>query len=262
MQQTVDINCDMGESFGVYRLGDDAAMMASITSANVACGFHAGDPKTMKHTVEMAVSHGVSVGAHPGFPDLVGFGRRNLAVSPDDAYADVLYQIGALQAFCRSYAVPLRHVKPHGQLNNMAFVDVALADAIAQAVFDFDPGLVMVSYGGALARAAEKRGLTVAYEIYADRAYDNDGALVPRSLPGAVISDPSTVVERVISMVRRQAIVSQSGQWIPTNIDTICVHGDTFGATELAARVKAGLVEAGILIRPLGFGNTLRARSE
>lgn len=247
----VDINCDMGESFGAFRIGEDDAVLPSITSANVACGFHGGDPRVIEHTVNEAVRLGVGIGAHPGFPDLVGFGRRNLAATPDEVRTDVLYQIGALSAFTRASRTRLQHVKPHGQLNNLAVRDRSMADAIVAAVSAFDPDLIFVAYGGELIRAAETAGLTVGYEVYADREYMPDGTLVPRQRSGAVIHDTARVVERAISMVQRRQVTAIDGQAIPLRVDTICVHGDTPGAAGIAAALHAGLTSAGIEVLPL-----------
>ncbi|PSR35212.1 MAG: LamB/YcsF family protein [Sulfobacillus benefaciens] len=248
----VDINCDLGEAFGVYQLGDDQQMMLSISSANVACGYHAGDPRIMQRTVRMAKEHGVAVGAHPGFPDLGGFGRRNMMLGPDEIYTDVLYQLGALAAFCLAVGVEMQHVKPHGQLNNMAFANHGMAKAIVQAIYDFNPQLYVISYGGALSQEATSLGLRVAHEIYADRTYHPDGTLVSRETPGSVIHDPDIVVDRVATMVKRGAIVAQNGVWVPTPIDTICVHGDTPGAPLLAQRIRNRLAEIGIAVMAFG----------
>lgn len=247
----VDINCDMGESFGAYTIGEDEAVLPSVTSVNVACGFHGGDPRSIRDTVHAAKRLGVSVGAHPGFADLVGFGRRDLGLSPDEARTDVLYQIGAIHAFTRAAGVDLEHVKPHGQLNNLSMRDRPLADAIVAAVSDFDHGLILVAYGGELARAAEARGLTVGYEVFADREYLPDGTLVPRRHAGAVIQEVGRVVERAVSMVRTQQVRSVTGETVQLRVDTICVHGDTPGAAGIAASLRTGLQAAGVEVRPL-----------
>ncbi|HZU13444.1 MAG TPA: 5-oxoprolinase subunit PxpA [Chloroflexota bacterium] len=247
----VDINCDMGESFGVYQIGDDEAVLPSVSSINVACGFHAGDPRVMARTVGEAAKQGVAVGAHPGFPDLAGFGRRNLTLTADEARSDVLYQIGALDAFTRAAGIPLQHVKPHGQLNNMAVTDRTLADAVIAGIRAFDPALIVISYGGELTRAAEEAGLPVAHEVYADRAYNPDGTLVSRRLPGAVIHDEEEVVRRAVQMVRTGRVRTIVGEEITLPVDTICVHGDTPGAAQLARALREGLEAAGIIVRPL-----------
>jgi UPF0271 protein len=250
----VDINCDLGESFGAWRMGDDEGVLPYITSANVACGFHAGDPRVMRQTVARAKALGVAVGAHPSFPDLVGFGRRDLAVTPDEAYTDVLYQIGALAGFCRAEGVRLQHVKPHGQLNNLAVRDPALAEAIVAATRAFDPGLVLIAYGGCLLDAARAAGMRVAVEAYADRAYQADGTLVPRRVAGAVIEDPATVAARAVMLAREGGVRSVDGQWLALQPDTICVHGDTPGAAALARAIREALERAGVRVAPLGAG--------
>ncbi len=251
MTRKIDLNCDMGESFGAWRMGDDENVLRYISSANVACGFHGGDPRTMARTVALAQELGVAVGAHPGFPDLVGFGRRNLDVTVEEARTDVLYQIGALAGFCRRFGVPLQHVKPHGQLNNLAMHDRELADAIIAGIFDFDPGLIVVAYGGELARSAESRGMTVCYEAFADREYNPDATLVSRRNPGAVITDPERVVERAVRMVQDGAVTAVDGTRLDFPIHTLCVHGDTPGAAGLVARLREVLAEAGIDVVPM-----------
>jgi UPF0271 protein len=255
----VDINCDLGESFGAFHMGDDASIMPWITSANVACGFHGGDPGTIAATVDAAGRFGVGVGAHPSFPDLVGFGRRYMHLTPEEVETDVLYQIGALSAFTRAAGVGLLHVKPHGQLNNVAVRDRTVADAIARAVCAFDPGLILVAYGGELIKAGEAAGLTVAYEAYADRGYQADGSLVPRSRAGAMIEDVDRVVSRAVAMVREQRVTAVSGEIVPLRVDTICVHSDTSGAVDIARALNSGLRAAGIAVRPMA---EVIARSE
>ncbi|NMP23787.1 LamB/YcsF family protein [Sulfobacillus harzensis] len=251
MAEKVDLNCDMGESFGAWKMGDDENVLRHISSANVACGFHGGDPRIMGRTVELAKTYGVAVGAHPGFPDLVGFGRRNMDVTPEEARTDVLYQIGALAGFCRRFELPLQHVKPHGQLNNLAMHDRRLADAIVAGIADFSPDLLIVAYGGELARAAEARGMRVAYEAFADREYNPDGTLVSRRLPGAVITDPDRVVERAVRMVQDGAITAVDGSRLDFPIHTLCVHGDTPGAAGLVERLRRAFAEAQIQIVPM-----------
>jgi UPF0271 protein len=257
VRETIDINCDMGESFGVYKIGDDAGIMPFISSANVACGFHAGDPRIMQNTVSLAKAHGVGIGAHPGFPDLVGFGRRNLSVTYEQAYTDVLYQIGSLFAFVHSQGLTLQHVKPHGQLNNLAVKDRNLAQAIVDAVWDFDPGLTFIAYGGELTRTAEDKGLKVAHEIYADREYLEDGELVPRSRPNAVIKDIARIVSRAVAMVREKSIPTIAGTNLPVSVQTICVHGDTPGAQEIVKALRTGFEDAHITVQPLGSATAL-----
>lgn len=247
----IDLNCDMGESFGPYTLGLDEQVMPLITSANVACGFHAGDPQVLRRTVALAARHGVGVGAHVSFPDLAGFGRREMQVAPHELENDVLYQIGAIQAFCRAAGVPLRHVKPHGALYNMAQRDPATAEAIARAVAAYDRGLVLFAQpGSVMARVAQEAGLPVAGEAFADRAYAPDGALASRKLPGSVIHDPDAVAERALRMVAEGRITAMDGTEITVAPATICVHGDTPGAVRLIQRIRERLARAGVALRP------------
>ena len=249
----VDLNADVGESFGAWSLGQDPAVMKSITSANVACGFHAGDPGVMRATVALALEHGVAVGAHPGFPDLAGFGRRELQVAPRDVEDFVVYQIGALAGIAAAQGVRLRHVKPHGALFNMAVRDAALADAIARAVTMIDKSMILFGLPGSeLIAAGQRAGLRTACEVFADRAYQPDGTLVPRQEHGAVIHDAETVVHRVIGMVRDRAVDAIDGTRVLLSIDTICVHGDTPGAAELAARIRAALEAANVDVIAVG----------
>ena len=235
----VDLNADVGESFGAWSMGQDPALMSSITSANVACGFHAGDPGVMRATVALAAEHGVAVGAHPGFPDLAGFGRRELQVSPRDVEDFVVYQVGALAGIAAAQGVRLQHVKPHGALFNMAVRDAALADAIARAVALIDKSMILFGLPGSeLVAAGARAGLRTACEVFADRAYRSDGTLVPRQEEGAVIHDAAAVEQRVIAMVRDQAVQAIDGTRVPLTVDTICVHGDTPGAAA-ACRPRA-----------------------
>jgi UPF0271 protein len=233
-------------------MGTDEALMASISSANVACGFHAGDPSVMRRTVALAKSNGVAVGAHPGFPDLVGFGRRELSASPDEVTDMVLYQVAALAGVAASQGVRLQHVKAHGALYNMAVRSRALADAIANGTAAFDRSLILFGLSGSeLLSAGERAGLRVAAEVFADRAYESDGTLVPRTRPGSVVHDPNEVVSRAIRMVRDRAVVAIDGSLVQLRADTICVHGDTPGAADLARQVRRGLEAAGIAVGPL-----------
>jgi UPF0271 protein len=249
MTPCVDLNCDVGESFGVYSLGQDAALFACVTSVNIACGFHAGDPATMRKTVQLAAEKGVAIGAHPGLPDLVGFGRRRMEISPQDAYDLVVYQTGALEAFVRAEGVRLHHVKPHGALYNMAAADAALADAIADAVHRFNPGLVLVGLAGSeLIRAGEARGLQTASEVFADRGYECDGSLIPRGRPGALISDPKIAAERAATMVLAGTVLSSQGTEISLSAETICIHGDAPHAVEFARAIRARLETLGIVV--------------
>lgn len=243
----VDLNCDMGEAFGRWELGADAAIMAHVSSVNIACGAHAGDPAVMRRTLRLAKQHGVASGAHPGFADLAGFGRREIPVTAADATDLVLWQLGALEAMARAEQVRLRHVKAHGALYNMAARDAGLADALAAAVSQFDRTLVFFGLAGSVMLDAGRRaGLTVAAEGFADRCYEPDGSLTPRSIPGAVIHDPAIVVARAVRMVRESRVTARNGAELPLRVDTLCVHGDTPGAQDLAAALHAGLAAAGI----------------
>jgi len=242
----------MGESFGPWKMGADDEVMPHITSANVACGAHAGDPRVMRRTVRAAKAHGVSVGAHPGFADLQGFGRREMQADPAEVEDSLIAQIGALAAMARAEGAPLRHVKAHGALYNMAARDRRLADAIARAIKAFDPSLVMFGLPNSpMIEAGVAAGLRVASEGFADRAYEPDGSLTPRSKPGAVIHDVTAVVDRAVRMIRDGVVVTPAGAEIPLKVDTICVHGDTPGAAELTRRIRAGLEAAGIQVQPL-----------
>jgi UPF0271 protein len=245
----VDLNADVGESFGAWTLGQDPALFPHITSANVACGFHAGDPGVMRATVALAREHGVAVGAHPGFRDLAGFGRREIRVPPREVEDLVAYQIGALAGIAAAQGVRLQHVKAHGALYNMAAADAALADAIARATAAVDPSLVFLGLPGSqLLAAGERAGLRTAAEVFADRAYRADGSLLPRTESGAVIHDEDAVIERVLAMVRDRAVSAVDGTRVPLRVDTICVHGDTPGAARLAARIRAALEKAGVRV--------------
>ncbi|MBN1261965.1 MAG: LamB/YcsF family protein [Anaerolineae bacterium] len=248
----IDLNCDLGESFGHYRVGDDDAMLGIVTSANVACGVHAGDPVVMRQTAALAASNGVAIGAHPGYPDLQGFGRRILQLDAATLEAYVIYQLGALSAFTRVAGKPLVHVKPHGALYNLAATDAGTATAVARAVAAFDPALVVVTLPGSqLSLAARGLGLRVAHEGFADRAYRKDGTLVPRNVPGAIIHDPDVAARRAIQMVAEGTATTLEGETIPLRIDTLCVHGDTPGAVQIAAGLRARLEAAGVAIAPL-----------
>ncbi len=248
----IDLNADLGESFGAWTMGHDAQLMPLISSANVACGCHAGDAGTMRKTVRLARAHGVAVGAHPGFPDLVGFGRRDMRLSPQEVEDLVLYQIGALAAVAQSEGVRLQHVKAHGALYNMACIDEAMAEAIAKAVLAFDPTLVLFGLpGSALLQAGLDAGLSVAAEAFADRAYRSDGSLAPRSEPGSVIHEVDTVVARAVMMVCDDTVIATDGTTMRFEADTLCLHGDTPGAAVLAAAVRRGLEDAGVVVTPL-----------
>lgn len=249
----VDLNCDMGESFGRWELGADADILPHVSSANIACAAHAGDPAVMRRTLRLAKQHGVACGAHPGFADLAGFGRREIPITPAEATDLVLWQIGALEAIARAEGVKLRHVKPHGALYNMAVRDRTLAAAIAAAVAQFDRSLIFFGLAGSgMLDAGRDAGLTVAAEGFADRAYEPNGSLTPRSIAGSVIHDTAEVVARAVRMVRDGRVVARNGAEVPLRIDTICVHGDTPGAANLARALRAGLEEAGIQVTPAG----------
>ena len=251
MTPRIDFNSDIGESFGAYTIGSDAEVIPCITSANVACGFHAGDPAWMRTTVKLAEQHGVAIGAHPGFPDLRGFGRRNLDISPADARDDVTYQIGALSAF--TAAKRLQHVKPHGAFYNMAVRNDDLARGICDGVLQADPQLVItVLAGSRWVEIARSMGLRVARETFADRAFSADGTLVPRGRPGAVIDDVAHVVERAVRIVTERTAVAITGEEIPVEADSICLHGDNPHAAKLAGALRAGLEAAGVAVVSLG----------
>ncbi len=256
MLSRIDLNSDVGESFGRYKLGFDERLMACISSANVACGMHAGDPSVMRRTVEKALSLGVKVGAHPSYPDLQGFGRRTLDMGPDEVYEFTLYQMGALDAFLRARGSKLTHVKPHGALYNDVYKralkgDRTYCEAIASAVKDFDPSLWVVTLAGNVTMEIyASLGLKVAGEVFADRAYNPDGSLVPRGVKGAVIEDVEAVVERVVRMVERGEVEAMDGSAIKgLSFHTICLHGDSEGAVEMAERIRKALSERGISIK-------------
>ena len=247
--EQVDLNGDVGEG-----VGQDPQLIPLLTSANIACGVHAGDPETMRATVVLAHQHGVAVGAHPSFPDRAGFGRRAMILTPDQAQTCVSNQIRALAEIAAGEGVRLRHVKPHGALYNLAARDAELADAIARAVAAVDPNLVLVGLAGSqLIEAGNRAGLKTASEVFADRAYAADGSLVARDQPGAVIHDSETVIARAVAMVKEGAVVAIDGSRVPLRADTICLHSDTPDAATLARHLRAALLSAGIAVRPLAF---------
>jgi UPF0271 protein len=249
----IDLNADVGESFGAYVLGQDPALFPVITSANVACGFHGGDPGVMRATVALAREHGTAVGAHPGFPDLAGFGRRELQATAREVEDMVVYQIGALAGIAAAQNVQLQHVKPHGALYNMAVRDPALADAVARATRSVDRSLMLFGLPGSHSiEAGRRHGLRTACEAFADRAYQSDGTLVPRSQPDAVIDDADTVVRRAVMMARDHVVIAIDGSRVPLEVDTICVHGDTPGAAVLAASIRQALIAAGVEVKAIG----------
>lgn len=252
MATMIDLNSDLGESFGPYRLGDDAPLLDALSSANVACGFHGGDPRVMFDTVRLAKEKGVAVGAHPSFPDLVGFGRRVMALTPDELATDVLYQLGALDAFCRAVGVPLQHVKPHGAMYNLIATEESLARAVVEAALSYSTSLIVVGLpGSAVERAAAAVGAPFAREAFADRGYNPDGTLASRKLPGAVVTDPEEVARRAVRMAAEGKAAALDGSEIALRADTLCIHGDTPGAPALARAVRAALEAEGIAIRPL-----------
>ncbi|MFP5515078.1 MAG: LamB/YcsF family protein [Alphaproteobacteria bacterium] len=252
MERTIDLNCDMGEGFGSWGMGDDAAMLDIVTSANIACGFHAGDPVIMTDTARMAREKGVRIGAHPGFNDLWGFGRRAIrGDTPQDLERMVAYQVGALQACAALAGHSLGHVKAHGALYNVAAVDPDVAAAIARAVRTVDSGMVLVAPpSSALERAGIDTGLRVAREAFADRSYEDDGTLTPRTVRGSVIHDATVAAERVVRMLLEGCVESRSGRPVPILVDTICVHGDNPGAVAMARTVRDALEAAGITVAP------------
>lgn len=249
----LDLNCDMGESFGVYKLGYDEEAMPYVTSINVACGFHASDPMNMLKTVRLAKKHGVAVGAHPSFPDLAGFGRRVMELTPEEIKADVIYQIGALAAICRSEGLRLQHVKVHGALYNVAAKDIAVGIAIAEAIKAVDPEMYMLCLGNSrMVEAAKQVGVRYVEEAFADRAYTAQGTLAPRKQEGAVIHDLEKVSERVLEMVRDKQTASIDGKPVPISAQTVCVHGDTPGAVEMIRSIRSKLEEAGVSLQAFG----------
>lgn len=254
MSHRIDLNADVGESFGVYSIGNDAGLLRSVTSASIAAGFHGGDPSILRATIRLAKAHGVAIGAHPGFPDLAGFGRRPMRVTPREAEDMVLYQVAAVAGVASAEGVRLQHVKPHGALYNMAARDPELASAIARAVRAFDPALILFGPpDSAISEAGRAAGLRVAAEGFADRAYERDGSLASRSAPGGVIDDATQVLSRAIRMVNERRVVAIDGTGVPLAIDTICIHGDTPGAAHLAAALRTGFEQAGILVSRIGL---------
>ena len=246
MYATINLNADLGESFGAWKMGDDAALLKIVGSANIACGFHAGDPVVMRETVRLAIAQGVSIGAHPSYPDLQGFGRRVMQMSARDLEATLLYQIGALQAMARAEGGKVSHVKPHGALSNVACVDETVAKSVVKAVRQLDASLTILAPAhSALARAANAAGQPVHLEVFADRAYLDDGQLMPRSQPGAVLHDARSCVDHVLRMLQAQGIVTSSGRTLPCQIDSICVHGDGPEAVSTARQVRQALEAAG-----------------
>ncbi|MHC0035654.1 5-oxoprolinase subunit PxpA [Pseudoneobacillus sp. C159] len=251
---TVDLNCDLGESFGAYQIGQDEEIMKYITSANIACGFHAGDPIIMRKTVEMAIKHGVKIGAHPGFPDLQGFGRRNMNLSPEEVYSMVLYQIGALEAFVRVMGATLHHVKPHGALYNMSATNQSFAEAIAKAIFDFNPELSFYGLANsAHIEAGNKYHLKMAQEVFADRTYQADGTLTPRNHANALVTDKEKAIQQTVNMIKDKQVTAVTGETISITADTICIHGDGIHAVSFAKNIKNALENEGITLKKAGL---------
>lgn len=251
MTRTIDLVADLGEGFGPWRMGDDAALLDILTSANVACGFHAGDPRIMDQTVRACAQRGVGIGAHPSFPDRQGFGRRDMGLTAEEVRTDVLYQFGALQAIAAFHGAKVTHLAPHGRLGNLVAVREDYADAVVTAARRLDPELIVLAQDGRLAEAARAAGLRVGIVGIADRAYEDDGTLVRRTEPGAVIRDPEEIQRRTVRMVVDGVIESRNGVPIPVACDTVLVHGDTAGAVALAQRIRDGLEAAGVVIAPL-----------
>ena len=254
MKSKVDINCDMGESFGHFKVGHDDEIMPFITSANIACGFHAGDPMVIARTVKLAKKKSVAVGAHPGFPDLAGFGRRNMELSKEEVTNIMIYQIGALEAFTKAADTILQHTKPHGALYNAVAKNEAYIEAIIEAVCTVDPKLVLFALAGSqMAKMAEEAGMRVAHEVFADRAYTPDGSLVSRNTAGAILEDAKLVAMRAVRMVKERRIIAINGHDVEfEEVHTICVHGDTLCAVDLARAVKEALLTAKVEVVPVG----------
>ena len=252
----IDLNCDLGESFGAYKLGMDEAVIQYITSANIACAWHAGDPSVMSHTVAIAVEHGVGVGAHPGYPDLLGFGRRNMDCTMEELRNYVIYQVGALQAFCSAHGTRLQHVKPHGALYLTAVENEDVARAVAEAIVRVNPDLLYVALAGAkgqlMTRIGQEVGLKVVYEAFPDRAYSPEGTLVSRRQPGAVIKNPQAVSERALQMVQEGVVIAADGTTIPLEAQTLCVHGDNPEAVALVKGIRQALEADGVAVTPMG----------
>ena len=256
MQKKVDLNSDVGESFGIYKIGSDEEVIPLISSANIACGFHAGDPSVMKRTLDIAGKKGVVPGAHPGLPDLMGFGRRKMDVTLEEIRDYVTYQVGALQAFARSQGLKLQHVKPHGALYNMAVANTDIWEAFAQVLSLLDKDLILVALAGpnweALKEMAAKYSIRIAFEFFADRAYNPDGSLVSRSTPGAVLNDDDEVADRIVKLVHEGEVTALDGTKITLKAETICVHGDNPHALSLVRKIREALTSSGIEVCPMG----------
>lgn len=251
MSITVDLVADLGESFGSYRMGDDDALLEIVSSANIACGFHAGDPRVMDRTVSECARRGVGIGAHPSFPDLVGFGRRAMDLTPEEVRTDILYQLGALSAFATAHGTRVTHICPHGRLGNLVITRADYAQAMVEAAQQFDPAITVFTQAGEVVAAAEAANMRVAYVGAVDRSYEDDGTLTPRSIPGAVLHDPDEIAERTVRLVTQGTLVSRGGVELPMQTDTVLLHGDGPDAVALARRIRAELETAGVQIRPL-----------
>lgn len=251
MRHAIDLNSDLGEGFGSWQMGDDAALLGVVTSANIACGFHAGDPATMRRTAAIAVERGISIGAHVAYPDLRGFGRRHVELAQEELFADVLYQIGALEGVAHSVGGSVAYVKAHGALYNEMMVDAELAQTVVSAILSYRPTLPLLVLPGLVAqRIAQQAGLPIFCEGFADRAYEPDGRLVFRNRPGAVLHDPAQVAARALRMVREGTVVAVDGSVLMLDVTTICLHGDTPGAVEIAQAVRAAMQDAGVELAP------------
>ena len=252
MSKRIDLNSDLGESFGAYTIGMDEEVIKLASSVNIACGFHASDPIVMRKTVESAAKANIGIGAHPGFYDLMGFGRRNMNISPDEAYAYVTYQLGALNAFCVQQGTKIQHVKPHGALYNMAGKDYKLAEGICRAVYDFDPSIILLGLSGSeMINAGRDIGLKCANEFFSDRAYEDDGSLRARTKEGAMITDEQEAIERVVKVIKTGYVTTYSGRELELKIDSICVHGDNAHALDFVRSIRERLIGEGVEIAPL-----------
>ncbi len=249
---SIDLNSDLGESFGAYKIGRDEDVIPMVSSANVACGFHAGDPTVMAKTALLCKENGIAIGAHPGFNDLVGFGRRNMNVAPSDIKNMIIYQVGALDAFCKATGIKMQHVKPHGALYNMAAKDAALAAAICEGIYEYNPELILMGLANSeMINQAKKLGLPYAAEVFADRAYEDDGTLVARTKPGAMIKDEAEAVSRVVGMIKKHSVTSINGNEIEICPDSVCVHGDSEKALIFVEKIRDTLQKEGIAIKPV-----------
>ncbi|MBB6453640.1 UPF0271 protein [Salirhabdus euzebyi] len=252
MSYSIDLNCDMGESFGPYQIGQDEKMFPYISSANIACGFHGGDFRVMDETVRLAVKHHVTIGAHPSFPDLQGFGRREMSMTPKEVYQMILYQVGALQAFVRAHGTTLHHVKPHGALYNLAAKKGEVAEAIAEAVYQLDSNLILYGLANSeLIAAAKRKGLRVGQEAFADRTYQDDGSLTPRNINNALIEKREVAITQVIGMIKNKRVTSVTGKQIHLDVDTICLHGDGEHAVNFARHIKEAFEQENIKLNPV-----------